>query len=89
MEQARISNQKKLNFDPSDDFILFSSVSKAGMDEAWDAILEKLWGKENGKNNSYRQSSKGYRTNMFKEKSLATFCLLAVKYLYLLKLEKS
>ena len=40
MEQARISNQKKLNFDPSDDFILFSSVSKAGMDEAWDAILE-------------------------------------------------
>ena len=40
MEQARISNQKKLNFDPSDDFILFSSVSKAGMDQAWDAILE-------------------------------------------------
>ena len=34
--------KKKLNFDPSDDFILFSSVSKAGMDEAWDAILEKL-----------------------------------------------
>ncbi|EJG43418.1 GTPase EngB domain protein [Streptococcus pneumoniae 2070335] len=33
---------KELNFDPSDDFILFSSVSKAGMDEAWDAILEKL-----------------------------------------------
>ena len=35
-------SKKKLNFDPSDDFILFSSVSKAGMDEAWDAILEKL-----------------------------------------------
>ncbi len=34
--------KKKLNFDPSDDFILFSSVSKAGMNQAWDAILEKL-----------------------------------------------
>ena len=34
--------KKKLNFDPSDDFILFSSVTKAGMDQAWDAILEKL-----------------------------------------------
>ena len=34
--------KKKLNFDPSDDFILFSSVSKEGMEKAWDAILEKL-----------------------------------------------
>ena len=34
--------KKKLNFDPSDDFILFSSVSKEGMEKAWDAILEKI-----------------------------------------------
>ena len=34
--------KKKLNFDKSDDFIIFSSVNKAGLDEAWDAILAKI-----------------------------------------------
>lgn len=34
--------KKKLNFDKSDDFIIFSSVNKAGLNEAWDAILAKI-----------------------------------------------
>lgn len=34
--------KKKLNFDKNDDFIIFSSVNKAGLDEAWDAILAKI-----------------------------------------------
>ena len=34
--------KKKLNFDKSDDFIIFSSVNKDGLDEAWDAILAKI-----------------------------------------------
>ena len=37
-----IAIKKKLNFDKSDDFIIFSSVNKAGLDEAWDAILAKI-----------------------------------------------
>ena len=34
--------KKKLNFDKNDDFIIFSSVNKDGLDAAWDAILEKI-----------------------------------------------
>lgn len=34
--------KKKLDFDKTDDFIIFSSVNKAGLDEAWDAILAKI-----------------------------------------------
>ena len=34
--------KKKLDFDKNDDFIIFSSVNKAGLDEAWDAILAKI-----------------------------------------------
>ena len=34
--------KKKLNFDPADTFILFSSVDKTGIDASWDAILEKV-----------------------------------------------
>lgn len=34
--------KKKLDFDKNDQFILFSSVSKQGYDEAWDAILATL-----------------------------------------------
>ena len=34
--------KKKLNFDPADTFILFSSVDKTGLDASWDAILEKV-----------------------------------------------
>ena len=34
--------KKKLNFDPADAFILFSSVDKTGIDASWDAILEKV-----------------------------------------------
>ncbi len=41
VEQAWIQRIKKKLLDPSDDFILFSSVSKAGMDQL-DAILENL-----------------------------------------------
>ena len=37
-----IAIKKKLNFDKSDDFIIFSSVNKAGLNEAWDAILAKI-----------------------------------------------
>lgn len=32
----------KLDFDPSDDFVLFSSETKYGIDQAWDAILAKI-----------------------------------------------
>ena len=34
--------KKKLDFDKNDDFIVFSSVGKDGLDAAWDAILEKI-----------------------------------------------
>lgn len=34
--------KKKLKFDSSDEFIVFSSVDKTGLDVAWDAILEKI-----------------------------------------------
>ncbi|MCY7209417.1 ribosome biogenesis GTP-binding protein YihA/YsxC [Streptococcus sp. IsoGale021] len=34
--------KKKLDFDKNDDFIIFSSVNKDGLDTAWDAILEKI-----------------------------------------------
>ena len=34
--------KKKLDFDKDDDFIVFSSVNKDGLDAAWDAILEKI-----------------------------------------------
>lgn len=32
----------KLDFDSSDDFVLFSSETKYGIDQAWDAILAKI-----------------------------------------------
>ena len=34
--------KKKLNFDKSDKFVVFSSVDRTGSDEAWDSILEEL-----------------------------------------------
>ena len=34
--------KKKLDFDKNDDFIVFSSVDKDGLDAAWDVILEKI-----------------------------------------------
>ena len=34
--------KKKLDFDKNDDFIIFSSVNKDGLDAAWDVILEKI-----------------------------------------------
>lgn len=34
--------KKKLNFDSSDAFIIFSSVNKEGLDRSWDTILEYL-----------------------------------------------
>ena len=34
--------KKKLDFDKNDDFIVFSSVNKDGLDAAWDEILEKI-----------------------------------------------
>lgn len=34
--------KKKLDFDKTDDFIIFSSVDKTGLDQAWDAILGKI-----------------------------------------------
>ena len=34
--------KKKLDFDKTDDFIIFSSVDKTGLDQAWDAILVKI-----------------------------------------------
>ena len=34
--------KKKLYFDKDDDFIVFSSVNKDGLEAAWDAILEKI-----------------------------------------------
>ena len=34
--------KKKLNFDPNDDFILFSSVDKTGMETSWNSILDKV-----------------------------------------------
>ena len=37
--------KKKLNFDPNDDFILFSSVDKTGMEASWNSILDKVAGK--------------------------------------------
>ena len=34
--------KKKLNFDKNDHFIVFSSVTRDGYDEAWDTILAEL-----------------------------------------------
>ena len=34
--------KKKLNFDKTDKFIIFSSVDRTGLDESWDSILEEL-----------------------------------------------
>lgn len=34
--------KKRLDFDKNDDFLIFSSVNKDGLDAAWDAILEKI-----------------------------------------------
>jgi GTP-binding protein len=34
--------KKKLNFDPSDDFIVFSSETKEGKEKAWEAIEKYL-----------------------------------------------
>ena len=34
--------KKRLDFDKNDDFLIFSSVNKDGLDTAWDAILEKI-----------------------------------------------
>lgn len=34
--------KKRLDFDGNDDFLIFSSVNKDGLDAAWDAILEKI-----------------------------------------------
>ena len=34
--------KKRLDFDKNDDFIVFSSVNKDGLDAAWDAILDKI-----------------------------------------------
>lgn len=34
--------KKKLNFDPSDDFIIFSSETKEGKEKAWEAIEKYL-----------------------------------------------
>ena len=34
--------KKKLNFDPNDDFILFSSVHNTGMEASWNSILDKV-----------------------------------------------
>ena len=35
--------KKKLNFDSSDVFIVFSSVTKEGLEKSWDAILENAF----------------------------------------------
>lgn len=34
--------KKKLNFEQEDAFIMFSSVDRIGIDQAWDAILEQI-----------------------------------------------
>lgn len=34
--------KKKLNFEQEDAFVLFSSVDRIGIDQAWDAILEQI-----------------------------------------------
>ncbi|MBK4774650.1 YihA family ribosome biogenesis GTP-binding protein [Streptococcus rubneri] len=35
--------KKKLDFDKSDTFIIFSSVNKAGVEESWSAIFQKIF----------------------------------------------
>ena len=35
--------KKKLDFDKSDIFIIFSSVNKAGVEESWSAIFQKIF----------------------------------------------
>ncbi len=35
--------KKKLDFDKSDTFIIFSSVNKAGVEESWSAIFQKTF----------------------------------------------
>ena len=37
--------KKKLDFDKSDTFIIFSSVNKAGVEESWSAIFQKTFTK--------------------------------------------
>ncbi|MBP2623182.1 ribosome biogenesis GTP-binding protein YihA/YsxC [Streptococcus oricebi] len=34
--------KKKLDFDKNDDFIIFSAVDKIGLDQSWQAILDKV-----------------------------------------------
>lgn len=34
--------KKRLDFDKNDNFLIFSSINKDGLDSAWDAILEKI-----------------------------------------------
>ena len=34
--------KKKLDFDSTDDFIIFSAVDKVGLEQAWQAILDKI-----------------------------------------------
>lgn len=34
--------KKKLNFDKNDHFIIFSSVDRIGIDQAWDTILDQI-----------------------------------------------
>ena len=43
MEQTRIDYQEKLDFDPADTFIVFSSVTREGLEKSWDAILENAF----------------------------------------------
>ena len=38
MEQACLSDKKALQFDSTDDFVIFSSFDKTGIEEAWKAI---------------------------------------------------
>lgn len=35
--------KKKLDFDPADTFIVFSSVTREGLEKSWDAILENTF----------------------------------------------
>ena len=35
--------KKKLDFDPADTFIVFSSVTREGLEKSWDAILENAF----------------------------------------------
>ena len=39
-ERDEVIMAKKLDFDKTDTFIIFSSVNKTGVEEAWNAIYE-------------------------------------------------